>query len=413
MLSILGDVQRVDIRPDTLGRRRRPGRGLVALLVVSVLVSLLAMGAACTAAKSPSGDRSASEPPEVALTWSKIPLPGGAEPVTLTGSGSRLLVGARVATGRVRPRIFAMAPDTSLTQIPLQPDSPYSFSATWLSVAVDGNRILALGGAAGGAHANTRWTAWSGTTAGVAEQPQSFDTFGGYGAGSLLAAVVTSRGPALVGSWEGDQAGLDAAVWLQQGQRWVRHSSAGTALENTPELLVGPRSAAASGPRIVLPGSAVRLSAGQVAQRAAVWRSARLDQGWVRLDLPEAGRRSDAVSAGCTERSCVVAGYVDDRYALWSLSDDATARLTGLPELPVDEKSPVPAPLLDADGVLAVATTEGRGVVLAGRDRAWTRSPGPAGVPTASALVGDWLYVLSAPAGERSTLWRAPVAPLR
>jgi hypothetical protein len=109
----------------------------------------------------------------------------------------------------------------------------------------------------------------------------------------------------------------------------------------------------------------------------------------------------------------VLAGFVDDRYALWSLVDDAPARMTALPDLPVDEKSPVPAPLLDGDRVLAVATTEGRSVVLAGGDRAWTRSSGPAGVPTASALVGDWLYVVSAAAGERAALWRAPVAPLR
>ena len=64
-------------------------------------------------------------------------------------------------------------------------------------------------------------TTWSGSTSGVRELPQSFETFGGWGAGALNALVRTPGGEMIVGSWEG-RTGLDISVWTPKGRRWVR-----------------------------------------------------------------------------------------------------------------------------------------------------------------------------------------------
>ena len=107
-------------------------------------------------------------------------------------------------------------------------------------MATDGARVIAIGGANGGAHANVRWTTWAGTAAGVVELPQSFYTFGGWGAGDLVEAVVTPSGDALVGSWGGARAGLDTAVWTFADRTWTRQDPAGTHSRAPPTCWPGP-----------------------------------------------------------------------------------------------------------------------------------------------------------------------------
>src|ERR1035437_3951278 len=119
------------------------------------------------------------------------------------------------------------------SEVLLTPHSGYAFEARWQSVASDGTRVIAIGAANGGAHFNSRWTTWSGTTAGIEELPQSFDTFGGWGASDLADAVITSAGDAIVGTWGGAKTGLGGAVWLSSGQVWTRQDPAGTALQQT------------------------------------------------------------------------------------------------------------------------------------------------------------------------------------
>lgn len=60
--------------------------------------------------------------------------------------------------------------------------------------------------------------------------------------------------------------------------KWVRQSSAGTALERTPEILIGAHSASSTGDGIVLAGVA------------------------------------------CAPQRCLAAGYVDGALAMWSAS---------------------------------------------------------------------------------------------
>ena len=125
-----------------------------------------------------------------------------------------------------------------------------------------------------------------------------FYAFGGWGAGELVDAVITPGGDALVGSWGGAKAGLDAAVWTFADRVWTRQDPAGTALESTATVLVGPRGATRDGDGILVAGSALHLDEG-VRQTAAVWRSAGVNCGWHRLDLPDVGTHSEAVAARC------------------------------------------------------------------------------------------------------------------
>lgn len=336
-----------------------------------------------------------------------MPLPAGVEPRTLTPFGDRLLVGGLVAGSPPGPRLLSVGASGPATEIRLRPRSGYAPEARWQSVATDGTRIIAIGGANGGAHGNIRWTTWSGTAAGVEETPQSFYAFGGWGAGELVDAVVTPQGDAILGTWGGAQAGLDAAVWLPANDVWTRQDPAGTALESTKELLVGPRSATTSGPGIVVAGSAIHLGDGSVAQLATLWRSSAPNAGWRRIDLPDAGRHSEAVSATCDGLRCTVAGQVDGVLAIWQVDGDRAVRVTGLPVFSVGDSDPVPRPLLLAGHQVQITTEGGRSTVLTEYGSGWARSTGPDGIPVGAALAGDRLYVVvSSRAGAPASLWQ-------
>lgn len=390
-----------------------PARSSHRQSVLTSLGTILLVLTGCTSTPVPvatNGTGTTSNGP--ALTWSKVELPRDTEPVTLAADGTELLVGGFAATGQVRPRLLQIAPDGASSVVRLFPHSPYAFQARWRSIATDGRRIFAVGGAAGGAHSNTRWTIWAGTNDGVAEIPQKFDTFGGWGAGDVIGPVLTSAGAAIVGSWEGANAGLDAAIWLAEGHMWVRQPSAGSALESTRELLVGLRSATSAGSGIVLPGSVVHLTGGKVRQSAALWRSERLNAGWARVDLPESGASGEAISAQCPGQNCVLAGEVDGALALWQLSASAVTRIPAFPHVPLNPGSPLPAPLVAGGRIIAVASAARDVVVLTGNDQSWVLSQGPVGRAVSSAIVGGWLYVIAAQAVGSARLWRCPVKDL-
>jgi len=86
------------------------------------------------------------------------------------------------------------------------------------------------------------------------------------------------------------------AVWTFADRVWTRQESAGTALESTATLLVGPRGATGDGDGVLVTGSVLHLDQG-VDQTAAAWRSSGVNTGWHRIDLPGAGTHSEAVSA--------------------------------------------------------------------------------------------------------------------
>jgi hypothetical protein len=374
-------------------------------LITAVLLSVLA---AC------SDDKKAASPEPVA--WTKVDLP--AEPVVLAGHGDQLLIGLRDRGQKVVPRLLLLAGDRR-QEIKVEPKSPYAFPAIWQSIAYDGRRVLALGGAAGGAHSNTRWTVWTGTTTTLTEYPQEFNTFGGQTAGALYSAVITSTGPALLGSWGSSTSGLDAAVWLPQGPtKWVRQDSADTALRSTPSLLVGPSYGTTSGAAIVQTGSQVRLAPNVVEQGAAVWRSTDLNHGWSHVALPDPGNRSQGVSISCVnQKLCTVAGYADGKLALWQLDpakpgDAASQRLQGVPDIAVGDKDKLPPPI-DDDGKVVQVVADGNHVkVVSGDGGHWTvqDSTGPAGTVKDARLVGRTLFVVAGPADGPATLWKTELS---
>jgi hypothetical protein len=376
-------------------------------LTFGCAVALLGV-AGCTAVGGQSTSTSTGTgSPSPVLSWSVVALPTGVQPRTLTTIGDRLLVGGLAAGTPPAPRMLTLDSAGTASEVPLTGHSAYAFEARWQSVASDGTRVIAIGAANGGAHFNSRWTTWSGTTAGIQELPQSFYAFGGWGAGELVDAVMTTAGEALVGTWGGAKVGLDGAVWLSSGTVWTRQDPAGTALQSTQGLLVGPRSATPDGAGILVAGSAVHLAPGSVAQRAALWRSSALNSGWRRLDLPHPGKSSEAVSARCNGDHCIIAGSVDGSLAMWDLTGDTATRLAGVPAVAIGDSDPLPDPLFIGGHLVQLTATAGHAITLTRDGSAWSVSIGPEGAPTTAALVGDHLYVtVTHGPGTPATLWQ-------
>jgi len=365
-------------------------------------IAVMATLAACSEEK---------QPPPPAVSWSKVDV--SAEPVALKARGDQLLIGLRKRDAKIVPQLVLLDQGKQ-TPIAVKPNpaSPYAFEAIWYSIAYDGKQLVALGGASGGAHSNTRWTVWTGSIkGGLVEHPQVFWTFGGEDAGGLFSAVITpAGGKALLGSWGGVQTGNDAAVWLPQGgdTKWNRQSPAKTALQSTPSLLVGASYGTTLGDSIVLVGSQVRLAPNVVAQEAAVWRSAELNQGWTLVPLPEPGSRSQANTATCS-KDCVISGYVDGQLAIWRLdAQGTTKRLAGVPSIPVGDKDKLPPPIVDGDKIVQIVAQDNKVKVLTGHDGSWTvqETTGPQGLVTDAAMTQDHKVYLIA----GGTLWETTLS---
>ena len=388
--------------------RRTPSRGprargltLWCVLALLGLAGCTALGPTSTSTSTPTGS------PGPVLSWSVVPLPAGVDPRTLTAMADRLLIGGLATGPSPAPRMLTLDSAGTTREVPLTPHSGYAFEARWRSVASDGIRVIAIGTASGGAHANSRWTTWIGTAAGLEEIPQAFDTFGGWGAGELIDAVVTRTGEALVGSWGGTQAGLDGSVWLLSERIWTRQNPAGTALESTPKLLVGPRSATPDEAGILVAGSSVRLSPGSVARQAALWRSTGLNSRWRRLDLPHPGKSSEAMSARCVRDHCIIVGEVDGSLAMWDLTGDTATRIADVPAVAVGDNNPLPGPLIIGRHVVQLTAARGHAAALTRDGSTWSVSSGPDGAPATAALVGDHLYVtLTHGSGTPANLWQ-------
>ncbi|MDX6259410.1 MAG: hypothetical protein QOH84_1098 [Kribbellaceae bacterium] len=345
------------------------------------------------------------------MVWTQVELP--AEPVVLTGHGDELLIGLRDRAAKVVPRLLLQQADGSRQEIKVEGKSPYGVLAIWQSIAYDGQRLVALGGASGGAHSNTRWTVWTGSGKTLTEHPQEFNTFGGQTAGGLYSAIITPAGQALAGSWGSANTGLDGAIWLPQGPtKWVRQPSAKTPLESVPSLLLSPSYGTAAGDGILLVGSQVRLDS-KVKQETAVWRSSKVNQGWSRIELPELGDRSQGNTATCTSATaCTISGFVDGKLAIWQVDGDQGKRLPNVPAIAVGDKDKLPPPVI-ADGRIYQLIADGNKVkVVSGRDGSWTvqESTGPEGVVKDAALVGKTVYLLAGPADKPSSLWKTTLS---
>jgi hypothetical protein len=342
------------------------------------------------------------------LTWSRIALPAGVEASSLAVTTAGLLVGGRASSGGDHPVLFVVDASGAVRPVPLHPHSPYAKVADLVSLAARGGEVVALGVAHGGAHANFRWTVWSGSTSSLDDDPQTFETFGGQSAGGLLDIVFTSEGAEIAGTWAAPEGGLDAAVWLPRGHRWVRQDSTGTALANTPQLQVAPRAAIGSA-AMIISGSVITFENG-VQQRAAVWSQQNHREPWALLQLPEAGTHGEALSSICSQSSerCWVSGYADGVVALWTFDTTATpangTRDSTLPRLQHDAEDAGPITVTSADRPALLVSHLDTSQLLVSDSQGWRTFTGPAGPVIDATTVDDRLYAITrAPDGV--ALW--------
>jgi len=305
------------------------------------------------------------------LNWSRIALPAGVAASSLAVVPGGVLVGGRASAGGDHPVLFAVDASGAVRPVPLHPNSPYAKVANLVSLAVRGQEVVALGAAHGGAHANFRWTVWSGSTNGLNDYPQTFETFGGQSAGGLLDIVFTSEGPEIAGTWAAPEGGLDAAVWLPRGHRWIRQNSTGTALANTPQLQVAPR-AAIGGAAMIISGSVITFDNG-VQQRAAVW---------------------------------------IQPTTLWSFDaarGPATAtRDSALPRIEHDDEDAGPITVTSADRPVVLVSHFGSSRLLVKDTQGWRTFSGPSGAVIDATTVDDRLYAITRTA-DGLELWTTNV----
>jgi hypothetical protein len=368
-------------------------RRLWAILTVLGLL----MVAACSGVDRP------TEPPAT-LDWVAVDLPESMNPRSLAVSGPDLLVGGRSSDGGDHPVLAALAGNGAATSVPLKPNSPYAKVADLVSLDADGAEVVALGAAHGGAHSNFRWTVWRGTAEGLVEYPQTFETFGGPSAGGLTDIVLTADGPVIAGTWSPVSGrGLDAAVWLPAGDRWLLQPSAGTPLANTDPVQVAPRSAAADGRAVIITGSLITFPDG-LRQTAAVWTWPSRTAKWSVTRLPDAGERSEALAARCAQ-VCWVSGYVDGQVALWQVGGGEPVREPLPGDLPVEGGTQT---LLTADGRPGVVFSQGgRSTLAVKSETGWSTFAAPDGTVRDAIAVGDRVYAILGADPLATRLWTA------
>jgi hypothetical protein len=382
-------------------------RGM-ALLWAALLMMI--MVSSCSDAGPPA-------PPETAreLSWSRIALPESVAASSLAPAPEVLLVAGRASSGRGHPALFAVDASGNTHAVALHPNSPYAKVADLVSVAAHGTEVVALGGKHGGAHANVRWTVWTGSRQGLDEYPQPFETFGGQSAGGLLGIVIASDGPVIAGTWAANEGGLNAAVWLPTGRRWLRQESDGTALANTQQIQVNPRAASAAGPAVILSGSVITFGDG-VEQRAALWTWPTRSSAWMLQQLPDAGIHSEALSSRCVQ-TCWVSGHADGRLALWSFDlahvAESATRDSTLPSVEINTDGPGPRTVISGGqpGILFSHADSTRLLVSDGHN-GWQIFTAPAGSVLDATTVGDRLYAIIR-TDDTAGLWTADLAATR
>jgi hypothetical protein len=304
----------------------------------------------------------------------------------------------------------------AITPVRLDKHSPYAVTAEFVSIGIFGDKIAALGNVHGGAHGNSRWTVWTGDTRQLTEYPQSLETFGGVNGGDLAAIVINKNGPLITGSYRFGASGLDGGIWLPDGEpagrRWRQPDPTGTDLDTTRSMLVSIQTAAAGQDRVVLAGSTTELDNG-VQQIATAW--TRPDgTHWKRIQLPQPGKRSEALSLACRRdhggtMSCLIAGTVDGELAAWQLVGDHATRITGLPQVTIDAKGPHPVAIASSElSAVAFADRSKIGVAVDSSD-GWRRAEAPAGRLVSATASGRTMYLITQD-GRRRSLSRAALS---
>ena len=373
-------------------------RGAVTSGALALAVVLLLVG--CT-------NQDAGQPLDP--SWQRVELPAGFVATQLVVVDGHLVVGGS-AEGE-NPALVTGADTGTLEFVPLTSTSYYGARARWYSLVVDGSQVRALGGRAGGGHGNPRWSTWLGDLEHFDEtHTPGIETFGGPRGGGMVGITVVDGQVVAAGGRVGDQAGLDIAVWLEQGDTWIEQPSTGTALEASDTVLPFPSSVVTAGDRLLITGFTQVLGGGEVHSRAAVWIGDPLagapTTAWQRLDLPAETSEASADSALCTVARCVVTGSGDGKLRIWSIAgEEATA--VAIPTVEVGGAD-VPAPVTWSGRTTVVAPGSGSAVIAVATSEelsTWELRVGPAGTPIAAAASGAALYVLVTTADGSVELW--------
>lgn len=344
-------------------------------VVVVLAVALLTGG--CTGPVTPS--------------WQLVTPPGMVPSALFAGPDGVFAAGQAVSDGAP---VLKLRDGAGWRSVPATAVTGYGQVATLVAGAANpAGRIVLLGTATGGAHLNPRWTAWVGDDAGVVEEPQTMETFGGPNAGGLT-GVTYGAEPAVVGSWSVDAGGTGVAVWRHRGLTWVREPSPAVFTGSPSASTESATAANAVDARTVVVGLQTDLAGGAVRQRAEFWWS---DGGtWSRTDLDTSGADSAATDVTCSDAGCLVVGRLAGALAAWRVfGPDSGMRVepVALPDRAVDRYTGHPR--VARDGPLVVIAVGAGSELLTGTDAGtWTSVPTPAGEVRGLVVRDDTIVLL-------------------
>ncbi|MFD9891087.1 hypothetical protein ACFWY9_17225 [Amycolatopsis sp. NPDC059027] len=293
--------------------------------------------------------------------------------------------------------------------------SGYARQAELTVPAIDGDRILALGSAFGGAHGNPRPTIWTGGPAALDEYPQGMELLGGPRAITVTGSAAGPSTYVLSGQWDHPRGGAGAAVWVSaDGAVWSR-------LDDDPALL----STEGARTRIL---ATTRAGDGFVAVGDV--RSERLSptawtsgdgRSWRREALPADGSWDVSAWRITCRDSCVAVGVAarpdggPQRLACWQRDGTAWRPMVlGGPEVPRAQLLEVTG--LSRDAGISVVTGK-----IGGKTRLWRYGPGcegpaelplPEDTPEITAFASGGSVLLATTGRDSSKLWRQRIVAL-
>jgi hypothetical protein len=372
-----------------LGSRNTALALLVAMLLAGCSTTI--SGTAIPASRADSGQ----------ADW-VLSTPPGLVPTALSAGVNGVLVGGATPGDPHQP-LIAVVQGGTWQNVPAAAATAYGGRATILHLAMSGEQVAAMGTVTGGAHLNPRWSAWIGTTAGVTEEPQTVETFGGPAAGGIT-GLVGGGDPMIIGTWSMAPGVTGVASWRHQDRTWLRQPSppvlAGAATELTTATAT-----AATGSGVVISGLTTTFRHGVVHQQAVLW-VARGADGWARFDLDSSDQDSAATGVACAAESCLAVGRLGDRLAAWRVAIGGTSVVTGIEEVPdrrIDHYTGQPRVGVDATAAVIAPGTSGE--VLVTGPTGWTSLPAPAGEQRQVGVNGGKLYLLLRPSTGQQAVY--------
>ena len=183
----------------------------------------------------------------------------------------------------------------------------------------------------------------------------------------------------------------------------MRQPADGTPLVNDDLAQVAPVAAAAGGHTMIITGSLITFEDG-LQQTAAVWTWPRRMGEWSVTRLPEAGKRSEALSARCAD-ACWASGYVDGQVALWQVGPGEPVGMSLPDGLAVDGGTRT---ILTADGRPGVVfSLAGRSTLVVENQAGWSTFAAPDGTVVDAIAIGDRVYAILGTDQSSTRLWTA------